>query len=677
MRNVTVQDHRNHTQGSAAALPFTAVQPFTAAQPPMSRAASFLGRHVKVVQVGLDATMLAGALLLAYELRFDFAVPAAHRAAAFVMLPLVLAVQFASLALAGVYSFMWRYVGMVELAAFVRAAALAAVPLALLRLDPLGALGFRESLHVPFSVIVLDTLLAFAGVFALRVARRLAFEHGQRNQVRRGGAPVGERVLLVGAGRAGIGAIEALRRGEAGLELVGFIDNDPAKQGHVVHGLRVLGTTADLPRLVRALGIDNVVITLASTSRKEIRRIVELCETIPIQARIIPDLRELLHGNVETTIREVDIEDLLGREPVVLAQDHLTPFVRGKRVMITGAGGSIGSELCRQVARLAPDSLVLVERCEYALWAIERELRAAYPNLDIVPRLADVGDRVRMRDVFSRHRPQIVLHAAAHKHVPMVEANPCEAIKNNIFGTRTTGELAGEYGVETFVLVSTDKAVRPTSMMGATKRVCELVVQGLSGEHATNYMAVRFGNVLGSTGSVVPIFREQIARGGPVTITHPDMVRYFMTIPEAAQLVLQAGAMQADGEIFVLDMGEPVKIVDLATDMIKLCGLRPGEDIEIVFSGVRPGEKLYEELSTDGEVLATTRHPKILSGKLAPQLPAELARNLEGLAAIVGRGDGGAARRQLARMIPEAQLGQLGLVAALPAADESRDTVAA
>ncbi len=645
----------------------------------MARPAAFLGRHlklVKFVQVGLDAPVLAAALLLAYALRFDFAVPAAHRDTALVMLPLVLAVQFASLALARVYSFMWRYVGIVELVTFVRAAALAVIPLALLRQGLLGALGFGESLHMPLSVVVLDTLLAFSGVFALRVARRLVFEYGQRNRARPAAAPAGERVLLVGAGRSGIGAVQALqRRGDEGLCLVGFVDNDPAKQGQVVHGLRVLGTTADLPRLVRALGIDHVVITLTSASRREIRRIVELCERIPIKARIIPGLRELLHGNVEATIRAVDIEDLLGREPVVLAQDHLTPFVRGKRVMITGAGGSIGSELCRQVARFAPDGLILVERCEFALWSIERELRAAYPDLEILPRLADVGDRVRMRDVFSRHRPQIVLHAAAHKHVPMVEANPCEAIKNNVFGTRTTGQLAGEFGVETFVLVSTDKAVRPTSMMGATKRVCELVVQGLSAAYATNYMAVRFGNVLGSTGSVVPIFREQIARGGPVTITHPDMVRFFMTIPEAAQLVLQAGAMQADGEIFVLDMGEPVKIVDLATDMIKLCGLRPGEDIEIVFSGVRPGEKLYEELSTDGEVLGTTRHPKILSGKLAPQSPAELARDLEGLAAIVGRGDAGAARRQLARMIPEAQLGQLGLVAA--PAQESREPAAA
>jgi FlaA1/EpsC-like NDP-sugar epimerase len=671
--NVPVNYRRNHNQGSAATSLFAAVSPL------MTRPAAFLGRHlraVKAVQVGLDATVLAAALLLAYELRFDFAVPAAHRDTALAMLPLVLAVQFASLALARVYSFMWRYVGMVELAAFVRAAALAVVPLALLRLDLLGALGLGESLHMPLSVVVLDTLLGFSGVFALRVARRLVFEVGQRNQARPAAAPAGERVLLVGAGRSGIGAVQALqRRGDEGLCVVGFIDNDPAKQGQLVNGLRVLGTTADLPRLVRALGIDHVVITLTSASRREIRRIVELCERIPIKARIIPGLRELLHGNVEATIRAVDIEDLLGREPVVLAQDHLTPFVRGKRVMITGAGGSIGSELCRQVARLAPDSLVLVERCEFALWSIERELRAAYPDLDVVPRLADVGDRVRMRDVFSRHRPHIVLHAAAHKHVPMVEANPCEAIKNNVFGTRTTGQLAGEYGVETFVLVSTDKAVRPTSMMGATKRVCELVVQGLGAGHATNFMAVRFGNVLGSTGSVVPIFREQIARGGPVTITHPEMVRFFMTIPEAAQLVLQAGAMQAGGEIFVLDMGEPVKIVDLATDMIKLCGLRPDEDIEIVFSGVRPGEKLYEELSTDGEVLGTTRHPKILSGKLAPPRPAELERDLEGLAAIVGRGDASAARRHLARMIPEAQLGQLGIVAA-PAA-EPRETVAA
>ena len=306
--------------------------------------------------------------------------------------------------------------------------------------------------------------------------------------------------------------------------------------------------------------------------------------------------------------------------------------------------------------RFAPESLILVERCEFALFSIERELRAAWPDLDIVPRLADVGDRARMRQVFAAGHPHIVLHAAAHKHVPMMEHNPCEAIKNNIFGTKTAGELAGEYGAELFVLVSTDKAVRPTSVMGATKRVCELVIQRLGARHATDYIAVRFGNVLGSTGSVVPIFREQIARGGPVTVTHPEMIRYFMTIPEATLLVLQAGAMRTGSAFFVLDMGEPVRIFDLAISMIKLSGLRPMVDIDIAFSGIRPGEKMYEELSTGDETLGNTLHPKILSGTLTPPRQRDFDRALATLADLAQRGDDAAAKRQLARLLPEAHL---------------------
>ncbi len=624
-------------------------------------APSRTGQYVRAAQVGLDAAVLATAYLLAYALRFDFAVPQAHWQTALYSLPLVLAVQFAALKITGVYSFLWRYVGMIEAAVFVKATLLAAAPLLLLRLDPLGLAGAGHGLQIPLSVIVIDMLLAFSAVFGLRVAARFAVERGRRPAATVAAAGK-QPVLLFGAGWAGINALQAiLKQGDATILPVGFIDDDPAKQGQTIHGIRVLGTSADLPRLVRTLGISHVVITIARASRRGLRRIVEQCERIPVKVRIIPGLFELMQGNIEASIRTVDIEDLLGREPVKLDQEQLIPFLSGKRVMITGAGGSIGSELCRQAARFKPASLLLVERCEFALFSIERELRGTYPHLNVIPLLADVGDHSRMRQIFARERPQVVLHAAAHKHVPMVESNPCEAIKNNIFGTRTTGELAGEYGAETFVLVSTDKAVRPTSVMGATKRIAELLVERLSRTYRTKFMAVRFGNVLGSTGSVVPIFRDQIARGGPVTVTHPDMIRYFMTIPEAAQLVLQAGSMQADGEIFVLDMGEPVRIVDLATDMIKLCGLKPVEDIEIVFSGTRPGEKLYEELSTDDEVLAKTRHPRILSGKLVvPQRAADFDRGLEALASLATHGDDNGVRRQLSRMLPDAQLTLIG-----------------
>ena len=622
-------------------------------------------RLVQSVQLSLDAAVLVGAHLLAYELRFDFDVPQAYRETAPLQLPFVVLMQFAALAIAGVYSVMWRYIGLVEVVTFASAAAMSAASLLFLRFDPLGLLGAGFDVSMPLSVIVMNTVLAFGGVLGLRVTRRIVFRYSRTKQRQTGPALVSKPVLLVGAGLAGIRALEAiLGREGPSIRPVGFIDDDPQKRGTVVHGVRVLGSTVDLPELIRSLGIDHVIITIARASRRDLRRIVEQCERIPVKARIIPNFLELLEGDVEAKIRAVEIEDLLGREPVVLDQERLTHFLSGKRIMVTGAGGSIGSEMCRQVARFAPETLLLVERCEFALFSIERELRAAWPDLKIVPRLADVGDKGRMRQVFARGLPHVVLHAAAHKHVPLMEDNPCEAIKNNIFGTQTTGELAGEYGAELFVLISTDKAVRPTSVMGATKRLCELVVQRLDSRHATDYIAVRFGNVLGSTGSVVPIFREQIARGGPVTVTHPDMVRYFMTIPEATQLVLQAGAMRTGSEIFVLDMGEPVRIVDLATSMIKLCGLKPKEDIEIAFSGIRPGEKMFEELSTSDEMLGNTHHPKILSGKLTPPNPKDFDHGLAILGELAERGDDAGARGQLARLLPEAQLtlAEIGIV---------------
>jgi len=419
----------------------------------------------------------------------------------------------------------------------------------------------------------------------------------------------------------------------------------------------VLGPTAEIPRLVEELGIDEIIITIVRASRSQIRRIVETCERTKVKVRIIPGLYEILGGKVKVSeIRNVEIEDLLGREAVKLDEKGLHAFLSGKTVMVTGAGGSIGSELVRQVVPFSPLRLLLVERSEYALYQIEEEMRRVWPTLNVVPLLADVGDGGRMRDLFGEYRPQIVIHAAAHKHVPLVESNPGEAVKNNVVGTLTTGELAGEFGAEAFVLISTDKAVNPTSVMGATKRVAELVVQMLDRRFDTAFLAVRFGNVLGSTGSVVPKFREQIARGGPVTVTHPEMRRYFMTIPEAAQLVLQAGALGEGGEIFILDMGQPVKVVDLARDMIHLSGLTPGEDIEIVFTGMRPGEKLFEELGTSADQVDRTRHEKIFVGKIPQMAPEKVMAAVTRMAGIVRDGDGKAVREELQKLIPEAIL---------------------
>jgi FlaA1/EpsC-like NDP-sugar epimerase len=365
-----------------------------------------------------------------------------------------------------------------------------------------------------------------------------------------------------------------------------------------------------------------------------------------------------LQGKVQVTrIRSVQIEDLLGREPVYLDEEQLGQFLAGKRVMVTGAGGSIGSELARQVARFHPSRLLLVERAEFALFEIDGDLRRTRPEIDVVPLVADVCDEARMRMLLSEHKPQILLHAAAHKHVPLMESNPGEAIKNNILATRMLGELAGEHQVEAFVLISTDKAVRPTSIMGASKRVAELAIQDLGKRYPTRYVAVRFGNVIGSAGSVVPIFREQIRRGGPVTVTHPEMRRYFMTIPEASQLVLQAGAMGEGGEILILDMGKPVRILDLAEEMITLTGLRPYVDMAIDFTGLRPGEKLFEELELSGEQIAKTRHPKIYIGKLNAYPSEEVERALRYLEELARDGDGTAVRKFLNSILPEASLG--------------------
>ena len=570
------------------------------------------------MQFTLDLAVLAAAFVVAYLLRFDFMLqePQFHRILA--QLPLVLLVQFGSLFLAQIYSFVWRYVGLPETTAFLKAGIGSSAVLLTARLLLPESM---QQWRVPISIILMTTVLGIGGVLALRVVRRVVFERYEKDRrVRAGTDGAGRRqsVLLVGAGQAGVlAAKEIMTRGDMNLEIRGFVDDDLSKQGSLINGVKVIGTTRELPRLVPELDIDHVVITIAQASRSDIRRIVAICESIPVRAQIIPGLYQILSGAVAiSAIRDVVIEDLLGREAVKLDEEELRSFLTGKAVMVTGAGGSIGSELARQVARFGVGTLLLVERAEFVLFEIDRELRGAWPDLAIVPLVADVCDRGLMLELMKRYRPSVVIHAAAHKHVPMMESNPTEAVKNNILATRSLGEVAGEVGVEAFIQISTDKAVRPTSVMGASKRVAELAVQDLNPRYPTRFVSVRFGNVLGSAGSVIPLFHEQILKGGPVTVTHPDMVRYFMTIPEAAQLVLQAGAMGEGGEIFVLDMGEPVRIFDMAKDMIGLFGLKPFDDIDIVFTGVRPGEKLFEELETEGENITKTKHPKIFIGTI-------------------------------------------------------------
>jgi FlaA1/EpsC-like NDP-sugar epimerase len=618
-------------------------------------------------QIVLDLSVLIAAFILSYLLRFDFAVPEREYFNGAAQIGFVVAIEFVALFVTGVYAFIWRYVGISDLKAFVRSAILAMMPLLVFRLASPPQLEF---LRVPLPIIVMDAILAFGGVLGIRVLRRALYEKYEHDRAAAHCQPADRKpVLLIGAGRAGImAAKEIVGRGDTELDIKGFVDDDPTKSGSVIHGITVLGGMDRLAALVSKYQIDHVVITIAEASPASIRGIVRVCESIPVKARIIPRLYEIIGGKVEISrMRDVQIEDLLGREAVQLDEESVGQLLAGRTVMITGAGGSIGSELVRQATRFNPDRLLLVERSEFALFNVERELRESHPEMPVLPLLADIGDEPRMRHIFAAHQPHVVLHAAAHKHVPMMEFNTVEAVKNNVIGTQVLGRIAGEFGVGVFVLISTDKAVRPSSIMGASKRVAELAIQDLNKRFPTRYVAVRFGNVIGSAGSVIPIFQEQIMKGGPVKITHPDMTRYFMTISEAAQLVLQAAAIGEGGEIFILDMGEPVRIVDLARDLITLSGLKPHEDIDIIFTGIRHGEKLVEELQTDTETLTKTRHPKIYIGRCAAYPKEKVRIGIRQLATLAAQGLEVELRNVLTQLLPEAQLaGEPGCFPARP-----------
>lgn len=608
------------------------------------------------LRLAVDTVILAFAFLLAYKLRFDFFVPGHVLRDALIQLPIIMAVELAVLKFFGVSKFVWRYTGLVDASAFVTAGLVSMVVILTLRVlvpDELSVL------QVPFSVAMINVGLAFGGMLGLRVVRRAMFEQAERSRrIERASVEPRQRILLVGAGHAGImTAREILSRGD--LEIVGFLDDNPQIQQTIISGIKVLGPTTELPRLTAEHSIDQVVISLVQGTRKQFRQIIELCESASVRVRVIPTLSEVLQGKVNVSrLRDVQVEDLLGREPVQLEEAELERFLRDKVVMVTGAGGSIGSELARQVARFKPRLILLVERSEPSLFEIHRELVGSHGETLVVPLVADVCDKARMRQIFESYKPQLIFHAAAHKHVPMMEMNSSEAVKNNVFGTRGMAELAGRHSVEAFVLVSTDKAVCPSSIMGASKRVSELVIQWMNQRYAnTRYMAVRFGNVIGSAGSVVRVFQDQIRKGGPVTVTHPEMYRYFMTIPEASQLLLQAGAIGKGGEILILDMGEPVSILELAEDTISLSGLKPFEDIEVVFTGPRPGEKLLEQLDLKSESFARTRHPKIFIGRLSAYPEMKVSAALKKLEVLSKASDEPELRKFLTELLPEAQLG--------------------
>jgi len=606
----------------------------------------------RTLQMLVDLLVLAVAYALAFVFRFEFSFSLPMLKLLFFTLPYVVLLQYVALAIAGVPARAWRYIGLQDLSRVLLGIGGSVVLLVAIRLGLAEYSGHVQFVRIPLGVLAMDCVLGFVGIAGVRVLRRILAERGERRKVLSARKP--KRTLLVGAGRAGsMVASEVLRRPDVPMEFVGFVDDDPSKTGTIIQGIKVVGDTHSLAALVKHLDVELVIITMASVSPEVVRRVVRSCEDVGVPTQIIPGMYEILNGRVNLSrIRKVTIDDLLGRDTVELDEEALSSFLQGRRVLVTGAGGSIGSELCRQLARLEPERVILLEQAEGALFQVHSELKRTWPGLVTVPAICDVCDEQRLMAIFAEHRPDVVFHAAAHKHVPMMEWNPGEAIKNNVFGTKNVADAAHASGTSAFVLISTDKAVNPTSIMGATKRAAELYVQALAQTSETTFVAVRFGNVLGSAGSVIPTFQEQIRAGGPVTVTHPDMERYFMTIPEASRLVMQAAAMGQGGELFVLDMGEPVNITQLARDLIRLSGLSES-DIPIEFTGVRPGEKLCEVLSSSAENLARTRHPKIFIGAIEPVPMADVAAGLRRLNAVGQSPSVADARVALMCMVPE------------------------
>ncbi len=596
-----------------------------------------------------DFTAWALATPIAFWLRLDSLFPLYRREMIWLAL-LALPIKMLVIYRLGLHRQSWRKIGIRDLVTLIQGIVIVSL------LMVIGAVILQKAnVWMPRSVPLIEALIALMLLSGMRLLARVRHEYRGTRSV----SGDAKRVVIVGAGEAGtIMARELIRHPEAGLLPIGFLDDDPTKQRQTYLGLKVLGRVNDLVAVSSDHDVDEVLIAIPSASGSVVRRVLELAREAGVKGRILPGIYDLLSGKISiSAIREVDVEDLLRREPVRLNLDQIAGYLEGKRILVTGAGGSIGSEIVRQVSRFDPECIVLLGRGENSLYHIDQEMRRDHPDLRAHVEVTDVRDRDRLAHVFAKHRPQVVFHAAAHKHVPLMEGNPDQAIFNNVGGTRNLVELALEAGVERFVNISTDKAVNPTSVMGATKRIAEYVVSWGARNAAPEqvFVSVRFGNVLGSRGSVIPLFKEQIRRGGPVTVTHPDMTRYFMTIPEASELVLQAGGLAENGSVYVLDMGDPVRIVDLARDLIRLSGLRPEQDIEIAFSGVRPGEKLYEELLTSEEGTVASRHQKIFVARKTDPGFSSLPAMLETLFSAAESRDGDRIRAVIKDLIPSYQ----------------------
>lgn len=589
------------------------------------------GRH-RLLQLAVDAGIVALAWFLAFELRFDQGLPVYYDTLLRRTILIVVAIKVAVFLLFGFHRRWWRYVSVQDMWSAARGVVVASLVayLTVYLVSPV------HSVRLPRSVAVMDLLITLALVAGARLLARTVIERPRGGVVARG-----KEVIVVGAGDAGRLIVQEMQRSRMlSATPIGFVDDDPRKKGTRIQGVRVLGTTADLPRIIREHTPDELLIAIPSASGDVRARVVEAAQALRVPVKTLPGLYELISGDVDLAgqIRPVQVEDVLGREQVEVDFEQVGAYLRGQTVLVTGAGGSIGSELCRQIARIGPARLLLADNAETPLFEIERELVGERDFTPALPIIVDVKDRKAMRrEVFEKYAPTVVFHAAAYKHVPLMNTHPLASVRNNVIATRVVAELAAEFDVERFVLISTDKAVNPQTVMGQSKAICEWIVESLGHRRdiATRFVAVRFGNVLNSSGSVIPTFRKQIERGGPVTVTHPEMTRYFMTIPEAASLVVQAGAIGGRGQVFVLDMGDPVRIVDLAQNMIRLSG----EEVQVAFVGVRPGEKLHEELWGDDESVGETDHPKILRLSRPAVDPEWLACELAELERLADEGD--------------------------------------
>ena len=589
-----------------------------------------------------DVGACAAAWLLAFWLRFNLDVPEVYGSLALQTLPVAITVYAALFLGLGLYRGIWRYASLPDLRRILVAVGVGAVAV------PTALYMMQLELDVPRSVLIMSPII----LMMIMGGSRITYRAWKERML--GGLMAGERepVVVIGAEEAAVNLIKDLARSTQ-WRVVGVFDDDDAKIGRQLHGVNVIGRVEEMPRWRGRLEFSQAIIAMPEAGHTERRRVVDVCNRAGVKVLTVPSFEDLVSGRVTVSqVRHVELDDLLGRDPVQLDAAGLRGWLAGRVVMITGAGGSIGAELCRQVARFAPRQLVLFEQSELALYTIEQEFADRYPRVRVAPVVGDVKDAQRVGQVIRDHSPSVIFHAAAYKHVPLMESsNAWQAVLNNVAGTRIIARAAAAHGVEKFVFISTDKAVNPTSVMGASKRLAEMVCQSLQGGAGTRFVMVRFGNVLGSTGSVVPRFREQIARGGPVTVTDPEVTRYFMSIPEAVQLVLQAGLMGAGGEIFVLDMGIPVKIADLARDLIKLSGFTE-EEIRIVYTGLRPGEKLYEEPLAENEDLLPTPHPKLRVARARTENGDWLERLESWLDAERGADDA-RVRSQLARWVPE------------------------